>query len=84
MKKIDVDVVGMIPNHEELVKFAAIVKNWEKAVQVVVGEGDEEALKEFDETCEILGLDKGLILQSLVVVYVLAQSQLPSGDEQIG
>lgn len=73
--RIQLDLVELLPTHEELANFAIIVKDWSNAVEVLVSEEDEERLKEFDESCEILGLDKGVILQALTILDVLYKSQ---------
>lgn len=78
--KIQLDLVALLPNTEELMNFAAVVKDWENAVEVVVSEEDEEVLREFDETCESLQLDKNVILQAISVLAVLEKSQPQEGE----
>lgn len=69
------NLVELLPTTEELMNFAPVVRDWVNSVEVLVAEEDEERLKEFDETCEALCLDKGVILQALTVLDVLYQCQ---------
>lgn len=75
MSKIQIDMARLLPSAEELINFAAIVKDWENSVEVICSEEDEEIFAEFDENCLALGLDKGVILQALTVLDVLYQAQ---------
>lgn len=81
-KRIQLDLVELLPTTEQLMNFALIVKDWENAVEVIVSEEDEEIFKEFDETCESLGLDRGAILHAITVLDVLYKSQPEVKDEQ--
>ena len=74
-KRIKLNLVELLPTTEELMNFAPVVRDWVNSVEVLVAEEDEERLKEFDETCEALCLDKGVILQALTVLDVLYQCQ---------
>lgn len=74
-KRIQLNLVELLPTTEELMNFAPVVRDWVNAVEVLVSEEDEERLKEFDETCEALMLDKNVIIQALTVLQVLYQSQ---------
>lgn len=81
--RIQLDLVELLPTAEELMHFAAVVKDWPNAVEVLVSEEDEERLKEFDETCESLGLDKAAILQALTILDVMYKSQPSVMDEGV-
>lgn len=81
-KRIQLDLVELLPTTEQLMNFAMVVKDWENAVEVIVSEEDEEIFKEFDETCESLGLDRGAILHAITVLDVLYKSQPEVKDEQ--
>lgn len=79
--KIQLDLMNLLPTTEELMHFAAIVKDWGNAVEVLVSEEDEEVLKEFEDTCTALGLDKNVIIQAITVLDVLCKSQPPKTEE---
>lgn len=74
-KVIVVNVNDLLPTPDELLKFALVFKNKDALVKVVGDEFSEQRIEEFNQQCDIYGIDADQLYNSLFVSFVLYAAQ---------